>query len=83
MSVLPGVDPHLRPPESGGPEGTAPLPFPLVHRLSKNPLASGAWTRRPRGGLSSLRTTPRERWVARRLARVPQRVFCLPDAVVS
>lgn len=33
----PAFAPHLRPPESGRPEGTAPLPFPRVRQLSKSP----------------------------------------------
>jgi hypothetical protein len=60
-------------------DGPAHRP-PDVLQLSKNPAASGAYTRRPGGGLSSLRTAPRERWIARRLSRAPQRVFCLPGA---
>src|SRR5262249_300120 len=53
-----GVDPHLRPSESGRPEGTAPLPFSRVRRWPKSPrLLPGA----PRGWLDALSNdgTPR------------------------
>jgi hypothetical protein len=45
VSRLSGVDPHLRPPESGGPEGTAPLPVPSGTSSVKEPPPSPA--RRP------------------------------------